>query len=1039
MEPPEAAVVATDRGAARTAASGPATDTVHGLFDARAAAAPDATAATHGGRRLSYGEVRRRSDALAARLCRSGVVRGDRVGVVGARGLDAPVAFLGVLKAGAAYVPLDDTAPPARQQAMADDAGVHTVVTLPGSTCRVRRLRTRVPVDEARPDPPAEAVRPPGVTADDCAYVMFTSGSTGRPKPVAVPHRGVVALARSDLVGQRPRPGDRVLHGYALSSDASTIEVWPPLLNGACLVPVDRADLLSPDALERVLRAEGVAIAYLTTGVFHHVARVRPAALRALRFVSAGGEAMDPELARTVLSACPGTAVVNFYGPTENTVVTTAYDVRRLPADATAVPIGRPLEHCSCHVVRADGTPAGVGEEGDLLVGGAGLALGYLGDPALTGRRFRSSPVEPGAVLYDTGDRVVRLATGDLEYRGRADRQVKLRGHRIELDGVEARIRAHADVGEAVVELSGGTLVGYVTPARPGAGVRVDLVRRDLATWLPPSAVPSRLVELPAFPVNGAGKVDRGRLRALLADRPAAVPATVPAPRGDGPRETVTAVWQAVLRVPVGEADDFFALGGDSLLAAEVVNRTLTAFGVDARHGSALIRELLDDPTPAGFTAAVRRAVERPRTPDRAGPAVDFTAEAELGFRLPRRQGPPPRVHDPRHVLLTGASGFIGAFLLDRLLRRTGAEVHCPVRARDRGHATRRVRANLARYGLGGDHAADRVTCFPADLGRPLLGLDARHAADLARRLDLVVHAGARVNFLYPYRALRSVNVDGTREVVRLAAPRRVPVHFLSTIAVVAGFGTAGVRHVAEDRPLDHADRLTMGYAESKWVAERLLRDAADQGLPVAVYRPYEVTGDQAGGECNTETAICSLIRVVADTGLAPDIPLPLDFVPVDHVSDAIVHIATSGTPDHRTYHLTNPRPATFADLLDRMRAAGYDITTLPYPEWVGELVRHVEADPTSPTAPFVPLCVDRGHKADISVKEMYFEGTFPVLGRSAVEAALADSGLRCPPVDDELLDRYLDYFFASGYLTRPDGGAVRGTAAAGDAVGGTR
>ncbi|MGH3830375.1 MAG: AMP-binding protein [Pseudonocardiaceae bacterium] len=239
----------------------------------------------------------------------------------------------------------------------------------------------------------------PEVAATDCAYVMFTSGSTGRPKPVAIPHRGVVRLAVSDSVTQRPRPGDRVLHAYSLSSDASTIEIWSTLLGGACLVLVDREELLSPAALESRLRAERVTIEYLTTGVFHHVARTRPGALGMLRFASVGGEAMDPDLTRAVLAACPDTTVVNFYGPTENSVVSTAHVVRDLPAGTSAVPIGRPLENSTCYVFRDKDTLADVGEEGELLVGGDGLALGYLGDPELTAERFIDHPFElaPGS------------------------------------------------------------------------------------------------------------------------------------------------------------------------------------------------------------------------------------------------------------------------------------------------------------------------------------------------------------------------------------------------------------------------------------------------------------------------------------------------------------------------------------------------------------------------------------------------------------------------------------------------------------------
>ncbi|MFF2148469.1 amino acid adenylation domain-containing protein [Kitasatospora sp. NPDC058190] len=1018
--------------AARPAAGAPFPDypqdlTLPELFARQAAAHPHAPAARYRDRTLSYGRLDTGSTALAARLLAAGIAPGEPVGVCGSRSLEALVALLGILKAGCAYVPLDDDLPPARLRAMAEDAGLRAAVTLPGAVRRVRGLRVSIPAvvdEEAIPGPLPIAGASSAPT--DCAYVAFTSGTTGRPKPVAIPHRGVVRLVLSDRELLPPGPGDRILHGYGLSSDASTIEIWGALLTGACLVIADREELLSPTALEDLLHTQGVTVAYLTTSVFHLLARTRPQAMAGLRFVSAGGEAMDPRLANAVLAACPATTVVNFYGPTENSVVSTAHRVRPLPEDAAHVPIGRPFGATTCHVLRADGTPAAPGEEGELYVGGDGLALGYPGDEQLTAQRFVHLPqVEPGGRLYRTGDRARRSADGLLEYRGRADRQVKLRGARIELDEVESRLRAHPAVAEAVVEADDGALTAYITPAAPGGDLPLPELRGYCARWLPPQAVPS-LVALDHFPVTSGGKVDRKRLRA--AARPAAAGPAAAGPGDETPPERpaeglpalLAGIWQQVLRTRPAPEDDFFHLGGDSLLASETVTRTLAALGLDAALSSALIRALLTAPTLKSFTDAVRAAREGSPTGAEES-TVDLTRETELGFRLPPAQGPAPCPRDPKDVLLTGASGFVGSFLLAALLRRTAARVHCPVRAASPAHAEQRVRTALARYGLHLDEADwQRVTSFPADLSEPALGLPADHRADLADRLDLIVHNGAQVNFLYPYEQLRAPNVDGTREIIRLAAPRRVPVHFLSTVAVVAGSGAAGVREVAEDAPLAHADGLSMGYAESKWVGEGVLRQAAAQGLPVAVHRPYEVTGDQVSGVSNTETAICSLFKTIAETGLAPDIALPMDFVPVDHLAEAVVHIATRQDTDGRTYHLTNPRPAMLSDVIERMRAAGCEVRTLPYRQWVGELVRHVAANPTSATAPFVSLCVDRSRTADMSVKELYFEGTFPVLGRRNAETALAGSGLHCPPVDAALLDRYLEYFFTSGYLQRP-------------------
>lgn len=1000
-----------------TATHYPRDSCLHEVFDEQAAARPSAVAAVSGDRTITYGELKSTSDGLAARLVEAGVRPGDRVGICGNRSLEALVTILAVLRTGAAYVPLEDTYPPGRLKAMADEAELRYAVVLPGSSCPIRRISVRIGYDTGQPGTDAPSVT---VLPQDCAYVMFTSGSSGQPKPTAIPHRGIVRLAVSDRALCPPTPDDRVMHALSLSSDGSTHEIWSALLNGACLVLIEREVLLSPAALADRLRTERITFAHFTTSVFHHMARTMPEALSGMRFASAGGEALDAGLARAVLRACPDTMVVNFYGPTENSVVSTAYVITDLPDDAVSVPIGRPLANSTAYVVRADQSLADIGEEGELLVGGDGLALGYLGDEELTTERFVVNPFDPTTRLYRTGDRAAWRPDGTLEYRGRRDRQVKLRGQRIELDEVEARLRVHPAIGEAAVEVVDDHLIAFVTPATKGTTIPLEDVRAELAAWLPAQAVPSRIVPMAVLPVTASGKIARAL---LVAQHEGDSPPGEPAP--DGLLGTVTEIWQRTLRLRPTPTDSFFDVGGDSMLAAEVVTRTLATLGIDPRKGSTLVAGLLRSPSLRDYTSAVAAVVSSTQavTPDTARDetrnTVDFEADAALDMDLPEPSGPPPRWNDPSRVLLTGATGFIGAHLLVQLLRTTKATVVCPVRARDVTHARRRVLANLARYDLPVD-SADRLECVPGDIAESSLGLTPGQFADLSASLDLIIHSAAQVNFLYPYSSLKRSNVDATREVIRLAAARRIPVHFLSTIGVVAGFGTAGVRDVPEDLELAHADRLTMGYAESKWVAERMLREASSRGLPVTIHRPYEVTGEQEYGVCNTDTAICSLFKVFADMGMAPDSPLPLDFVPVDFLANAVVYLATERQATGKVYHLTNPRPADLSDMVARMHAHGFDIRIGSYAEWVGELVRYIAANPAHPAAPFVSLCVDHANHTGMSVKEMYFTDTFPRLGRQNVEEDLAESGLKCPPVD-ALLDLYLEYLFSSGYLRRPE------------------
>jgi len=313
------------------------------------------------------------------------------------------------------------------------------------------------------------------------------------------------------------------------------------------------------------------------------------------------------------------------------------------------------------------------------------------------------------------------------------------------------------------------------------------------------------------------------------------------------------------------------------------------------------------------------------------------------------------------------------------------------------------------------------VVPLPGDLAQPGLGLTDAQFSALARDIDIIYHPGALVNFIYPYQELRAANVAGTREVIRLAGEYRgIPVHYVSTTAVLAGLGVEGVREVTEETALGYPDQLRMGYVETKYVAEELLRNAGRAGLPVAIYRPLDIVGSIDTGAWSTSTEMCALIRFMTDTGLAPDIDLPLDFVPVDVCAAAIRHISVTTGATGLTYHLASPEHALLGSLVGRLRDRGYQIDDIPFGEWVMELARQAALDPSQPMAAFMPLFVDRGGASGLTVAEMYLAHVFPSYSRANTERALRGSGIAFPPVNGQLLDRNIDRLMESGYLPDP-------------------
>jgi amino acid adenylation domain-containing protein len=587
---------------------------VHELFEARAAAEPERPALVSGGEWLTYGELNARANRLARRLRAHGVGPETRVALLLDRSPGFVVAALATLKAGGAYVPLDPGYPAARLGLMLARAGAPVVVTDRARADDVDAGGARlVCVDD--PDlerGPADGGEDLGVPVDprNLAYVIFTSGSTGEPKGVMVSHRAVVRLV-SDTDYVRLDREQVLAQVSSVSFDACTFEVWGALLNGARLV-IGPARPPSVEELAALLRDQGVTTAFLTTGLFHLAVEHCLDDLRELRQVVTGGDVLSVARVREAADALlPRGRVVAAYGPTECTTFASTFPVPDGWEGGASVPIGRPIANTVAHVLDRLMQPAPIGIPGELYLGGPGLARGYLDDPGLTASRFVPAP--GGERLYRTGDIARRLPDGNLEFVGRTDAQVKVRGMRIEPAEIEEALRAHPAVRDAVVTPHGETaeerrlvahLVLDVTPAADPAGT-VRSVRAWLADRLPDHLVPDLWQQVDALPLTANGKVDRRALRAT------AYTPSAPAPRAEAQaasaeEDMIARIWAHVLGLPsVGRHDDFFDLGGHSLLATRIVSRMRDVLGVEVP-----LSAVFDHPTVASLVEVVspRRA-----------------------------------------------------------------------------------------------------------------------------------------------------------------------------------------------------------------------------------------------------------------------------------------------------------------------------------------------------------------------------------------------------------------------------------------------
>lgn len=587
----------------RTARDYPREKSVQAIFEEQVQARPHALAVQADKRRLSYAELNSRANQLAHELQEQGVRAGECVGIYLERGLEMVISMLAILKAGAAYLPLDRAFPKERLAFMLQDANVRLLISakafvehLPTHRARVLQLDTEAKRIHAR-----SSSNPANTTnGESLAYVIYTSGSTGLPKGACVTHRGIARLVVNTDYAQLDAHVN-IAQVSNCSFDAATFEIWGALLNGARLTILPSELVLSPLLFQRALQKHQVTTLFLTTSLFNLFAREMPNAFAELSQVLIGGEAADPQCCLEVLKAAAPGALINCYGPTETTVFATVYKMKSAADVGRNIPIGRPIANGTVYILDEYMHPVPAGVPGELCIGGDGVGLGYLNRPELTRQKFVANPFGPGR-LYKTGDLVRYLRDGTIEFLGRLDLQVKIRGFRVELGEIEEVLGRHPAVKQNAVmmreEAPGQkVLVAYVV-AQEKQEACPALLTRYLKERLPDYMVPSIFMPLPELPLNANGKVDRRALPEPLGPKGTE---TYQAPRDPLERQ-MAAIWEEVLHCgPIGLHDNFFQLGGHSLLAVQLVLRLEKVLGKRL-----LVSTLFQAPTLEQLAGALR-------------------------------------------------------------------------------------------------------------------------------------------------------------------------------------------------------------------------------------------------------------------------------------------------------------------------------------------------------------------------------------------------------------------------------------------------
>nr|WP_284676596.1 non-ribosomal peptide synthetase [Vibrio sinus] len=905
---------------------------------------------------------------------------------------DAMIALiLGIIKVGAHYVPFDPSHPDERLHYVLQDSGSCLLVTEMAHQGR-QNICTEVMLDQLLTDQdfgPFESVHQ---AIDDVAYIMYTSGSTGQPKGVKVPVRGITRLV-VECPTITVSPDSVYAQAGNIAFDASTLEIWAPLLNGASVVVIPYETVIDSNALQEELKSKRVTDAWFTVALFNQLAADNPNAFGNLNNLMVGGDALNPKSIAAVLnSATPPKQIWNGYGPTENTTFTTMHPIQLTDCGRRSIPIGKPISNTTCYVLNEHLQPQPVGVPGELYTSGLGLADGYLNKPEKTKETFVVNPfferkdvranTPANSMMYKTGDRVRWLSDGSLEFIGRVDNQVKIRGFRLELGEVEGLLTQIPEVEQAVVIAVNHNgqkqLFAYCV-----SGLNQADILKSLRSNAPAYMIPSGMMVMDSFPLTANGKVDKRKL-------PEANFAVAPAQQIVEPRteteKVLVGIWKGLLKDTneVSADDHFFEVGGHSLLVIQMIDQINKQLGIRLE-----VKTVFSSPVLSELASILDGDTKNDDTDDAQMCIEDQWLKLEKPFISSNDV-------EIKRALLTGATGFLGAHLLHELQNQMpNVTVHCLVRGEDESSCMSKIRSTCQKYRLDVDYERVEVLC--GDLNESKFGLSTEVWGELEQSIDAIYHCGAWVNHLHSYSTLRNANVISTLDFLELCqqgSPKKM--FYVSTMSS-APTDDSGIR----EKFVAEAPNADNGYIQSKWVSERLVEQAFEKGLFGTIYRMGNITGCTRHGASNADiNHTLNLIKGCLQMGAAPDwASYNLDISPADVLASLLVSSSMTSKHSQEIVNLGYLSSVNWRQKIEHLVKKGHDLQFVCPKEWAEKWVANIDTD--NALYPFKSFYLEPKLHQEIVVEREYVEQSNLSLNIS------------------NLLDTYYSYWNDIGFIER--------------------
>lgn len=969
---------------------------------------PHHTAVTFQGIAYTYHELNRAANNFAALLLENGIKQGDHVLCFMDKGILPIVAVLGTFRAGAAYIPVDTAYPDARIRYVIDNTAAKLLVTEAKHADQLGQLPIRVVTAQFDSSVTAAVEVLPlvgEVVAEKPAYIIYTSGSTGNPKGVIITHGSLACRIQDEiaLLSLEQPVNTCFVTNYAF--DVAMLDIFLPLCTGGSIAVPTQQQMESPEAFFQLLTQAQVNVLQGTPGyLFYLIQGLQPQQAKklALQVICVGGESLHKQLVQLVKEKLPNVQLNNHYGPTETTIdAIVAKDISIFEKNI----IGKPISNTVARILDETGKAVAMGVPGELCIGGPGVAQGYLNNPELTAAKFFADPYAPFGTLYRTGDLARWLPDGDIEYLGRLDFQVKIRGYRVEIDEVANALLQIPGISEAAVITKQDTaglqrLVAFVSGAQMPD---VEMIKTGLASVLPAYMVPDTIVATTAIPLTSNGKVDR---KALADSIDLNDSSDTKAPRTL--QETrMLELWKSALEKDrLGIDENFFQAGGHSLSAMALVNKMNQTINT-----SLTVRELFLYPT---IEALAQYLDKNTVSLD----YIDLGKEAILDASIKSVGKQPTFVKNPGKIFLTGATGFVGSFLLQELLAHTGADIYCLVRAANDKDAFDRIEAGLRSYELWQEAYHGRIIACAGEIEKTGFGLADHRYQSLCMEIEVVYHNASYMSHFATYEMMKASNVNGTINVIKMACTGRdKQLNYTSTMAV---FSREQSQLIHEYTPLEAMQHLQLsGYEGSKWVAEKLIQLARERGVQCNIYRLGLVTGDSVKGHYTSGQWFYKLIDsyIRTEAILSKDFDFEVDLVPVDFAAKAMVALSSEEQCCNQNFHISNYEYSVY-ELVHKYAVASFENyqelslsqwlqqakaymelgNSLHMPSFLEELTSLPDAEMASIETKLVEEWQARETKVNIKTDS------------SATHAALVRLGLVFPQPNEKLLATYFNY-----------------------------